>query len=110
MSKNHQQIDEIIIRKTSQNYYGPGNEQYTNSFRIFMNPVFELPDYQQIDEFFEKNIEGKKMTAEEAVFAVAMFIGNTFCPGYVEVASRVTDANQTDRTIVKRLGEKIRYD
>lgn len=97
-------IDDIIIKTKAKNICSIGNEEYTNNFRIFMNPSTDLPDYCEIDKFISNNIDGKIMIIEEAIHALISFIITTYHPYFVEIASHVTDASHSEVTVVKRWG------
>lgn len=84
-----------------------GKKWCTYQFAIAMEPDAVIPDYLEVEQYMEDNIEGQQMTIEVAVTTVADYIANEYKPKYLQVSVYCDDAKHfpVNVTVIKESQE-----
>lgn len=98
---NKQKISKITIRRNSHNICPIGEDWFTAQVTIEMYPDVEIPDFVDVDKFFEKNIDGATMIIEDVVEAAAEFILKSYAPLKLITTARVTDSTHSDVEVTR---------
>lgn len=91
--KNTQKISKITIKKDALVKCKLGEDWYTAELTITMWPAEEIPDYRDVGTFIEQSVNGKLMTIEDVMEAVANFIMSSYNPRHLTTVAEVSNSN-----------------
>lgn len=93
-------ITKIEFQCRTRNYCPLGEDMYTNQFTVVFIPSGQIPDYVDIQNDINNNVDGKDMTVEDAVEAVYNIV-DRFKPEKLCVESYADDAVHFPVTVTK---------
>jgi len=99
--ENKQKISEIVMKGRSHNFCPIGQTHYTNNYEVVLFPNEVIPDYLDVQDFIEKEINDKELIIEDCVSMLFNHLSISYNPTYLKVSSNVTDAVHPEVTVVK---------
>ena len=101
MVKNEFGIKSITIESKAKCFCPLGKDWYTNKFTVDFEPGEFIPDYCEMDEWIDANINGKTLIIEAAVAMLYSYLEETYRPAGLHVESFVEDARHSAVTVFK---------
>lgn len=107
MVENKYRINQITIKSKAKCFCPLGKDWYTNQFEVYMEPSDFIPDYCELDDFIEQQINGKEFIIEEAVAVLYEYIAVKYKPVVLSVESAVDDAAHSAVTVTRNSYDAI---
>ena len=88
---NKENATKIVMFPTAYTKCRIGRDWFFNRFEVIFIPKDFYPDYMKVDDFIQKNIEGKEMNIEEAAKTLYDYLKDEYKPSEVRVIDHIKD-------------------
>lgn len=88
--ENKENVKEIKMYPTACVKCKIGKDWYSCKFEVFFCPNTCYPDYMQVDQFVQTEIDGKELNIEEAAKLLYDYLKTNYEPWYLRVSNHVT--------------------
>lgn len=89
--KNSENVQEIIMHPSAYTKCQIGQDWFLNRFEVHFYPDKYYPDYIEVADFIQENIEGKELNIEQAAAILRDFLLSEYNPEKVTVIDHIQE-------------------
>lgn len=89
--ENKENVREIIMYPTAYTKCQIGQDWFMNRFEVHFFPNKCYPDYMEVANFIQENIEGKELNIEQAAEVIRNFLESEYNPKKVTVINHIRE-------------------